>query len=88
VSEPEATTEPAAAAPAGLIAGYEAGPFFDEMIDAAGRPRPHYQALYERLAALTDQGLERSASRSGAARLGPDRSRSRAIRRAGRPESE
>ena len=27
MSEPEATTEPAAAAPAGLIAGYEAGPF-------------------------------------------------------------
>ena len=58
MSEPEATTEPAAAAPAGLIAGYETGPFFDEMIDEAGRPRPHYRALYERLAALTDQGLE------------------------------
>jgi A circularly permuted ATPgrasp len=28
------------------------------MIDAAGRPRSHYRALYDRLAALTDEGLE------------------------------
>ena len=28
------------------------------MVDADGRPRPHYRALYERLAALTDDGLD------------------------------
>ena len=43
---------------AGLIAGYDLGPFFDEMFDADGRPRPHYRALDERLGALTDEGLE------------------------------
>ena len=43
---------------ANLIAGYDAGSFFDEMLDADGRPRPHYRALYERLGALTDEGLE------------------------------
>ena len=43
---------------AGLVAGYEVGPFFDEMLDADGRPRPHYRALYERLSALSDEGLE------------------------------
>jgi uncharacterized circularly permuted ATP-grasp superfamily protein len=43
---------------AGLIADYEVGPFFDEMLDADRRPRPHYRALYERLGALTDEGLE------------------------------
>ena len=42
----------------GLVAGYDAGGFFDEMVDADGRPRPHYRALYERLAALTDDGLD------------------------------
>jgi uncharacterized circularly permuted ATP-grasp superfamily protein len=43
---------------AGLIAGYDVGPFFDEMLDVDGRPRPHYRALYDRLGALTDEGLE------------------------------
>ncbi len=48
-----------AAPPAGgLVAGYDAGPFFDEMLQPDGRPRPHYRALYERLAGLTDDGLE------------------------------
>ncbi len=28
------------------------------MLDADGRPRPHYRALYDRLRALTDEGLE------------------------------
>jgi uncharacterized circularly permuted ATP-grasp superfamily protein len=28
------------------------------MLDADGRPRPHYGALYERLSALSDEGLE------------------------------
>jgi hypothetical protein len=43
---------------AGLIAGYDAGAFFDEMIDASGAARPHHRALYDRLAALTDDGLQ------------------------------
>jgi uncharacterized circularly permuted ATP-grasp superfamily protein len=43
---------------AGLVAGYDAGRFFDEMLGPEGGPRPHYRALYERLAALTDDGLE------------------------------
>ena len=42
----------------GLVAGYDLGPFFDEMLEADGRPRPHYRALHERLPALTDDGLE------------------------------
>ncbi|HEX2302664.1 MAG TPA: circularly permuted type 2 ATP-grasp protein [Gaiella sp.] len=57
MSEPEHATEPAPAAPAGLVAGYEVGAFFDEMLEASGRPRPHYRALHERLSALTDDGL-------------------------------
>jgi len=52
VSEPEAEVN------AGLIAGYDVGPFFDEMVDAEGRPRPHYRALYDRLSAMSDEGLE------------------------------
>jgi uncharacterized circularly permuted ATP-grasp superfamily protein len=43
---------------AGLVAGYDVGPFFDEMLEADGIPRRHYRALYERLAALTDEGIE------------------------------
>lgn len=53
----EAEAPPIGAGP-GLVVGYDAGPFFDEMLDATGRPRPHYRALYERLGALTDEGLE------------------------------
>jgi uncharacterized circularly permuted ATP-grasp superfamily protein len=43
---------------AGLVEGYDVGPFFDEMLEPDGRPRPHYRALYERLGALDDDGLE------------------------------
>ncbi len=43
---------------AGLVASYDVGPFFDEMLEPDGRPRPHYGALYERLGALDDDGLE------------------------------
>jgi uncharacterized circularly permuted ATP-grasp superfamily protein len=43
---------------AGLVGGYDVGPFFDEMLEPSGRPRPHYRALYERLGALDDDGLE------------------------------
>ena len=42
---------------AGLVADYEIGRFFDEMFDESGRPRDHYRALGDRLAALTDDGL-------------------------------
>jgi uncharacterized circularly permuted ATP-grasp superfamily protein len=51
MSEPEA-------ARAGLITAYDVGPFFDEMLEADGSPRPHYRPLYERLSALSDEGLE------------------------------
>jgi uncharacterized circularly permuted ATP-grasp superfamily protein len=51
-------TEHATDQGAGLIAGYDAGAFFDEMIDVTGAARPHYRALYDRLAALTDDGLQ------------------------------
>jgi uncharacterized circularly permuted ATP-grasp superfamily protein len=54
MSEPETSEAP----PGGLIADYDVGSFFDEMLDAEGRPRPHYRALYERLSALSDEGLE------------------------------
>jgi uncharacterized circularly permuted ATP-grasp superfamily protein len=43
---------------AGLTAGYEVGDFFDEMLEAPGRPRPHYKALYESLATLPPDALE------------------------------
>ena len=42
---------------AGLVADYEIGRFFDEMFAESGRPRDHYRALGDRLAALTDDGL-------------------------------
>ena len=50
-------SDPRAEAERGLIAGYDVGPFFDEMLEADGHPRPHYRALYERLRSLTDDGL-------------------------------
>jgi uncharacterized circularly permuted ATP-grasp superfamily protein len=50
-------SKPGAEATAGLIAGYDVGPFFDEMLEGDGRPRPHYRALYERLRSLSDDGL-------------------------------
>ena len=40
-----------------LVADYDLGPFFDEMFEAAGRPRHHYRALNDRLGALSDDGL-------------------------------
>ncbi len=36
---------------------YEIGPFFDEMFEAPGRPRPHYKALLAQLAALDPDAL-------------------------------
>jgi uncharacterized circularly permuted ATP-grasp superfamily protein len=37
---------------------YAPGPFFDEMFDADGGPRPHYAALVERLAELSADEFE------------------------------
>ncbi len=42
----------------GLEAGYETGAFFDEMFEAPGKPRPHYQVLAEQLARLTVEEFE------------------------------
>ena len=53
VTEPEPARERASS----LVADYELGPFFDEMFEAAGRPRRHYRALSDRLGALSDDGL-------------------------------
>jgi uncharacterized circularly permuted ATP-grasp superfamily protein len=33
--------------------GYDPGPFFDEMFEAPGKPRPHYRILFEQLSRLT-----------------------------------
>jgi uncharacterized circularly permuted ATP-grasp superfamily protein len=57
---PERSEADAAPVGAGadLVDGYDVGPFFDEMLEPDGRPRPHYRALYERLGALADDGLE------------------------------
>jgi uncharacterized circularly permuted ATP-grasp superfamily protein len=37
---------------------YEPGPFFDEMFDEDGLPRPHYRVLAEQLAALSAEEFE------------------------------
>lgn len=42
----------------GLFDGYGLEPY-DEMFEAAGRPRPHYRALHERLVGLGPDELER-----------------------------
>ena len=39
-------------------ADYDTGAFFDEMFEAPGRPRPHYQVLAEQLAALSVEDFE------------------------------
>ncbi len=43
----------------GLLAGYEAGDFFDEMFAEDGNVRPHYQALATRLDALGEEEFAR-----------------------------
>ena len=55
---PVVNADVAAAADAGLTTGYDLGDFFDEMLEAPERPRPHYRALYERLSAMTPERLE------------------------------
>ena len=37
---------------------YDPGPFFDEMFDPSGAPRPHYRVLAEQLAALSVEEFE------------------------------
>ena len=56
-SHPIASAEVAAGADAGLTTGYDLGDFFDEMLDASGRPRPHYRDLYATLEGLTPETL-------------------------------
>src|SRR5438093_777230 len=36
-----------------LTDGYDPDPFFDEMFEAPGQPRPHYRDLFEHLSRLT-----------------------------------
>jgi len=43
----------------GLLAGYEAGDFFDEMFAEGGNVRPHYQALATRLDELGEEEFAR-----------------------------
>jgi uncharacterized circularly permuted ATP-grasp superfamily protein len=50
--------EVAAGADAGLTAGYDLGPFFDEMFEGPGQARPHYRLLAERLAGMGREQLE------------------------------
>jgi uncharacterized circularly permuted ATP-grasp superfamily protein len=42
-------------ADAGLTAGYDLGGFYDEMMEADGRARPHYRPLFEQLASMTPE---------------------------------
>jgi uncharacterized circularly permuted ATP-grasp superfamily protein len=52
--------EPAHDRPAeDLFRGYALGSAYDEMFEAAGRPRPHYQALYRRLQGLSPEEFRR-----------------------------
>jgi uncharacterized circularly permuted ATP-grasp superfamily protein len=44
--------------PGPLAEPYDPGPFFDEMFEAPGRPRPHYRALAEQLARLSHDEFE------------------------------
>ena len=41
-----------------LLAGYDPGPYYDEMFAAAGRPRPHYAKMFQKLAALAPAQFE------------------------------
>jgi uncharacterized circularly permuted ATP-grasp superfamily protein len=42
-----------------LFSNYELGPYFDEMFEAPGQPRPHYRLLLERLQGLEPAEFER-----------------------------
>jgi len=45
-----------------LLAHYDAGLAYDELLDRQRRPRPHYQALYDRLLSLPADELNRRKS--------------------------
>ncbi len=53
--EPPSTSAPT---PGPLAEAYDPGPFFDEMFEARGKPRPHYRVLLEQLAGLTFEEFE------------------------------
>ena len=42
-----------------LFAGYESGPFFDEMFQGSGQIRAHYQKLFDRYDELSLEEFER-----------------------------
>jgi uncharacterized circularly permuted ATP-grasp superfamily protein len=42
----------------GLFARYQEGDFYDEMFDAHGLPRAHYQGVFDQLSAMTSQDYE------------------------------
>lgn len=48
---------------------YERGEFFDEMFDAQGKPRPHYEKLCERLGGLSREEFEQKAQSVGLSML-------------------
>src|SRR5262245_22945131 len=41
-----------------LVAGYDPGRFYDEMVTAQGEPRAHYAKLFARLAEMTPAQFE------------------------------
>ena len=45
--------------PNGLFGSYRLGAAYDEMFEGMLRPRPHYQALFRRLAGLSPQEFRR-----------------------------
>lgn len=47
---------------AGLWPNYDASSFYDEMFDAAGKPRPHYRKLYSYLRHVSGEDLARLQS--------------------------
>jgi uncharacterized circularly permuted ATP-grasp superfamily protein len=56
---PEPSILPAEAAAADLLRGYAVGRAFDEMFTAPDAPRPHYAALYRRIASLSTEEFRR-----------------------------
>lgn len=52
-----------------LFESYTTDGFFDEMFDTEGRPRPHYERLFERLGELSRRDFEERAQRADIAFL-------------------
>ena len=50
-------SENASSARSVLSESYEVGDFFDEMFLQAGKPRPHYQRLHDRLAEMSAEAF-------------------------------